>query len=211
MLDVYTPSWRRFALVLAAVFMLTSVFAMATSAEAKASKLAKGGPGIPVSGDILDESGESVGEFKGKIRSPEAFEKDGELMLSGVLSGKATKDGVKKPVKVKKEEFEAPLALSAPAGGEGVSAAQQQADASCSVLFLDLGPIFLDVLGLQVDLSRIVLDVSAVPGANNLLGNLLCAITGLLDLPGSILVIVNLLNAIFELIQNFNDFIDIFG
>lgn len=78
-------------------------------------------------------------------------------------------------------------------------------------LFLDLGPLFLDVLGLQVDLSQIVLDVSAVPGANNLLGNLLCAITSLLDLPGSIIAIVNLLNAIFELVQNFNDFVDIFG
>lgn len=209
MLNVYTPSWRRLALALAAVFMLTSVFAMAGTAEAKAFKGSKKGKGIPVSGDLLDNSGESVGEFEGKIRSPEAFEKDGEIMLRGVLSGKATKDGEKKPVKVKKEEFEAPLALSTP-GGEGASAAQQQ-DASCQVLFLDLGPLFLDVLGLQVDLSQIVLDVSAVPGANNLLGNLLCAITGLLDLPGSLIAIVNLLNAIFDLVQNFNDFADIFG
>lgn len=208
MIDVYTPSWRKFALALAAIFMLTSMFAMAGAAEAKALK-AKKGPGIPVSGDLLDESGDAVGEFEGKIRSPEAFEEDGEIMLRGVLSGKATMDGEKKPTKVKKEEFEAPLALSTP-GSDGISAAQQQ-DSSCGVLFLDLGPLFLDVLGLQVDLSQIVLDVSAVPGANNLLGNLLCAITSLLDLPGSIIAIVNLLNAIFELVQNFNDFVDIFG
>ncbi len=49
------------------------------------------------------------------------------------------------------------------------------------ILFLDLGPIFLDVLGLVVDLSAITLDIHAVPGAGNLLGNLLCAVAGLLD------------------------------
>lgn len=52
---------------------------------------------------------------------------------------------------------------------------------SCDILFLDLGPIFLDLLGLQVDLSQIVLDIDAVTGAGNLLGNLLCALVGLLD------------------------------
>ena len=55
------------------------------------------------------------------------------------------------------------------------------ANAVCDILFLDLGPISLDLLGLTVDLSRIVLDINAVPGAGNLLGNLLCAVAGLLD------------------------------
>jgi hypothetical protein len=53
--------------------------------------------------------------------------------------------------------------------------------AVCDILFLDLGPIFLDVLGLTVDLSPITLDINAVPGPGNLLGNLLCAVAGLLD------------------------------
>jgi hypothetical protein len=53
--------------------------------------------------------------------------------------------------------------------------------AACDILFLDLGPISLDLLGLTIDLSRIVLDIDAVPGAGNLLGNLLCAVAGLLD------------------------------
>jgi hypothetical protein len=34
-------------------------------------------------------------------------------------------------------------------------------------------------------LSRIVLDITAQTGAGNLLGNLLCAITGLLDGPAT--------------------------
>ena len=51
----------------------------------------------------------------------------------------------------------------------------------CDILFLDLGPISLNVLGLAVDLSRILLDIDAVPGAGNLVGNLLCAIANLLN------------------------------
>jgi hypothetical protein len=52
---------------------------------------------------------------------------------------------------------------------------------SCEILHLDLGPISLDVLGLKVDLSRIVLDITAQSGAGNLLGNLLCAVVNLLN------------------------------
>jgi len=51
----------------------------------------------------------------------------------------------------------------------------------CAILHLDLGPLNLDLLGLQVDLSEIILDINAQPGPGNLLGNLLCAVAGLLD------------------------------
>ena len=44
-----------------------------------------------------------------------------------------------------------------------------------------LNPIDLNLLGLRVATSRIEALIEAVPGANALLGNLLCAITGLLD------------------------------
>lgn len=53
--------------------------------------------------------------------------------------------------------------------------------AACPILHLDLGPLNLDLLGLQVHLNQVVLDVTAVPGPGNLLGNLLCAVAGLLD------------------------------
>jgi hypothetical protein len=53
----------------------------------------------------------------------------------------------------------------------------------CRILHLDLGPLFLDLLGLEIDLSRIILDITAVSGPGNLLGNLLCALVGLLDGP----------------------------
>ena len=52
---------------------------------------------------------------------------------------------------------------------------------SCDILRLRLGPLDLDLLGLQVHLDRVVLDITAAAGPGNLLGNLLCAIAGLLD------------------------------
>jgi hypothetical protein len=53
--------------------------------------------------------------------------------------------------------------------------------ATCPILNLSLGPINLDLLGLNVDTSPICLDVTAVPGSGALLGNLLCGIANLLN------------------------------
>jgi hypothetical protein len=52
---------------------------------------------------------------------------------------------------------------------------------ACDILTLALGPLDLDLLGLRVALDEINLLIEAVPGAGNLLGNLLCAVAGLLD------------------------------
>jgi hypothetical protein len=71
--------------------------------------------------------------------------------------------------------------------------------ATCDILHLVLGPLDLDLLGLQVHLNRVVLDIVAVTGAGNLLGNLLCAITGLLDgtpAAGLLGQLANLLNQV---------------
>jgi hypothetical protein len=62
---------------------------------------------------------------------------------------------------------------------------------TCEILHLDLGPLSLDLLGLQVDLSRIVLDITAQSGAGKLLGNLLCAVAGLLDNPSALAKLLN--------------------
>lgn len=65
------------------------------------------------------------------------------------------------------------------------------AAATCPILNLDLGPLHLDLLGLVVDLNRVVLNIVAESGAGNLLGNLLCAVTGLLDNPGGLTTLLN--------------------
>ena len=56
---------------------------------------------------------------------------------------------------------------SAMASPQGV-----QQEAECPVLHLVLGPVHLDLLGLVVDLNKIVLDLTAIPGT--LLGNIFC-------------------------------------
>jgi len=52
---------------------------------------------------------------------------------------------------------------------------------ACPVLNLALGPINLNLLGLRVATNEVRLLVEAIPGAGNLLGNLLCAVTNLLN------------------------------
>lgn len=71
---------------------------------------------------------------------------------------------------------------------------------ACPILDLDIGAIHLDLLGLVIDLAPVHLDIVAEPGAGNLLGNLLCAIVGLLDLPGALAIILQLLEVLNELL-----------
>lgn len=73
-----------------------------------------------------------------------------------------------------------------PTGGTTFTAPIQDvaANAACKILTLDLGPLHLDLLGLVIDLNQVNLDITAQPGPGNLLGNLLCAVAGLLDNTG---------------------------
>jgi hypothetical protein len=73
--------------------------------------------------------------------------------------------------------------------------------ATCDILSLVLAPLDLDLLGLQVHLDRVVLNIVAVSGAGNLLGNLLCAIVGLLDQGGLLTQVSQILNAILALLR----------
>jgi len=70
---------------------------------------------------------------------------------------------------------------------------------SCPILNLTLGPLDLNLLGLVVHLNQVVLNITAVPGAGNLLGNLLCSVANLLNgggLSTALNQIVSLLNQI---------------
>ena len=71
--------------------------------------------------------------------------------------------------------------------------------ASCDILHLELGPLDLDLLGLQVHLDKIVLDIDADP-SGGLLGSLLCAVANLLNIGGPLADIVGLLNQILALL-----------
>jgi hypothetical protein len=86
--------------------------------------------------------------------------------------------------------------------GSGATSANDSVSvtATCRILDLVLGPLDLDLLGLKVHLNRVVLNITAESGPGNLLGNLLCAIAGLLDgrpaLRNVLDAIVDLLNGI---------------
>jgi hypothetical protein len=144
-------------------------------------KNAEAATGLPVTGHLQDG-----GSFEGTVSNLQASTDDaGNLLISGVLNGTATTpDG--QTTQITDQAF--------------TTTATLQQGSSCDILFFDLGPIHLDLLGLTVDLSQITLDVNAVPGAGNLLGNLLCQITGLLDNSGSTSQIANLLNQVFDLL-----------
>lgn len=78
-----------------------------------------------------------------------------------------------------------------PASLTGAGGSARAAQASCTVLHLVLGPVTLNLLGLHVTLGGgpnadqpIVLDITAVPGPGNLLGNLLCDLTNALNQGG---------------------------
>ena len=72
---------------------------------------------------------------------------------------------------------------------------------TCEVLHLELGPLDLSLLGLQVHLDKIVLDISADP-SGGLLGNLLCSIAGLLDGGTLGTQLVSLLNQILGILAS---------
>lgn len=75
------------------------------------------------------------------------------------------------------------------------------ASGQCPILHLVLGPINLNLLGLQVTTNQIVLDITAQSGPGNLLGNLLCAVTNLLNQnPLNLTQIAGLLNGILQLL-----------
>ena len=71
--------------------------------------------------------------------------------------------------------------------------------ATCDILHLELGPLDLNLLGLEVHLNRVVLDIDADP-TGGLLGALLCAVANLLDVGGPLADIVGLLNQILALL-----------
>ena len=96
--------------------------------------------------------------------------------LTGTLGDKSVRKNVSLPVTGASNELPAVDGLM-----------QQQAPVptpgACDILTLNLGPLDLDILGLRVALDPVNLLIEAIPGAGNLVGNLLCAVAGLLDGP----------------------------
>ena len=75
-----------------------------------------------------------------------------------------------------------------------------QAQGSCTILDLTLGPIHLDLLGLVVDTNQIHVTITAQQGPGKLLGNLLCSVAHLLDSQTSPQGLAQILNNILGLL-----------
>ncbi len=168
---------RRLSLALAAI--LLAALALAPSASAARPTPTLDGLTAPVTGTFPG------GTFTGSFELDRFTTVNGALAAVGTLTGTLTTTAGTVLGTVS-EVLTIPLAT-------GTSGA-------CDILHLVLGPLDLDLLGLQVHLDQIVLDIVAQSGAGNLLGNLLCAVAGLLDssAPGNLLA--NLLNRILGLL-----------
>jgi hypothetical protein len=122
---------------------------------------------VPVTGQT--KSGK---KFTGTYTIKKFIQSDGKAFAVGTLKGtlkhrNVRRTGVRMPVKLNNTATTSQIPIPTPG--------------ACPVLDLVLGPINLNLLGLRVATNDIHALVEAIPGAGNLLGNLLCAVTGLLD------------------------------
>lgn len=133
---------------------------------------------LNVTGTIASEIG---GVFDGTFQVLRFAIQNGKLVAVGRLTGTLT-DALGNVIDTVNQVINIPVT---------------NATGTCDILHLELGPLDLDLLGLQVHLDKIVLDINAQSGPGNLLGNLLCAVAGLLDGNGNALGrLRNLLNDI---------------
>ena len=128
---------------------------------------------VPITGTAKNGS-----KFTGKYTIERFITQGNKLYSVGTLKGKlrgkrVTKDNVRMPASVAN--------ASAAARTSQVPLPPLPPGNSCSILSLNLGPINLNLLGLVVRTNEIQLRIDAVQGPGNLLGNLLCGITGILN------------------------------
>ncbi|MBA3738758.1 MAG: hypothetical protein H0W97_09330 [Actinobacteria bacterium] len=125
------------------------------------------------------------GTFDGTFDLTRVVVRNGELVAVGSLSGTLT-DALGNVVGTVTD-----FAVNLPLAVTG----------TCDILHLELGPLDLDLLGLVVHLDQVVLDITAESGPGNLLGNLLCAVAGLLDNNAPLNSIARLLNQLLGLLN----------
>lgn len=119
-----------------------------------------------------------VGSFVG------TFTLTATQVINGVLSAVGTLNGVFTSVSGATQAVNQTVTAALSASG------------SCQILTLTIGPIYLNLLGLVVTLNQINLNITAVPSAGNLLGNLLCDVANLLNSGGPISTLLNNLSGL---------------
>jgi hypothetical protein len=137
-----------------------------------------------VTGTFTNSDG--TGTFKGTFTPSKFSVVNGVLEATGVLKGTLTDANGNSLGTVSQTVTDA----------VNTTASANAAAAGCQILNLVLGPLNLNLLGLVVTLNQVNLNITAVPGAGNLLGNLLCAVANLLNGGGGLGSLSTLLNEI---------------
>jgi hypothetical protein len=192
------PHLRVLSLTAASLAMVTAVSASASSAAAApashtshavtaTANRPQGRLTAPVTGTFTNKLGR--GTFTGKFMPKKFAVTNGVLEATGLLTGTLKAANGTKLGTVQRT-ITLPVDTNAAAGAPPV----------CNVLNLVLGPLHLNLLGLVVHLNRVHLTITAIPGAGNLLGNLLCGIANLLNGSGSLTKIAALLNKVLTLL-----------
>jgi hypothetical protein len=148
--------------------------------------------------------------FKGTYTIDRFANRRGKLVAIGTLRGTMRKRGA--TLRVRRKNVRMPASVAGAGPAKTAKASQDPlpplpGGTACQVLALDLGPINLNLLGLVVRTNEIQVRIDAVQGPGNLLGNLLCAVTGILNpsgalgqLTGAINNLAAALNAILALV-----------
>jgi len=166
------------------VIVALALFVSACAAPAQPARVTNTAV-VPITGTGADGAGSVTGNFV----IDQFAEREGSIYAVGNFTGSVTNAAGE----VTEGTQELTMLV-------GATTSPTAAAIDCPILHLDLGPLNLDLLGLVVDLDRVILDIVAQSGAGNLLGNLLCAVTGLLDGAGTITQIIGLLNQILALL-----------
>ena len=158
---------------IAALAAMVGVLAFASAGVAAPPSAGTNAITVPIS------TTDVTGTFDGVLTITRFAIQNGQIVALGTLTGAVTT-----------------------AAGDVVSIAQDvvlpllQATGSCPILHLELGPLDLNLLGVAVHLDKVVLDVTAQSGPGNLLGNLLCSVSHLLDGNAALTALTNALNRI---------------
>lgn len=169
-------------LPLVVIAMLVAMIAPATVAAKPPTATAVTAPVTGTFTDVLN----GTGTFAGSLEITRFSRQAGGIVAVGNLTGTLT-DSLGTVIGTVSRSVTLPVTTL---------------QATCDILHLELGPLDLNLLGLVVHLDKVVLDITAQQGPGNLLGNLLCAIAGLLDPgPGPLGAIIALLNQILAILQ----------
>jgi hypothetical protein len=173
---------RRRTSVLAA---LVAVFAMVLAPAAMADMhtqenlLPTGRTVQNIDVELLGEDGTAY-NFVGRIVNLDfATDEEGDLLASGRLIGQLFDSEGNLVQRVNERFTDVGIDYFTDNGNNDFTTMQ---DGVTQILFLELGPIFLDLLGLIVEVpDPIILEIRAERGPGQLLGNLLNALLGIFD------------------------------